>query len=51
MFLAASPRDKRRQLFSGQSDVECRPITEERLQLRFDVEKQAEFHQARLLNR
>ena len=52
MFLAASPRVESRQLLSGLSDVECRRAKiVERLQLRFGVEKQAEFHQARLLNR
>ena len=53
MFLAASLRGESRKLLSGLTESEGRQYTKivERLQLRFGVEKQAELHQARLLNR
>ena len=53
MFLAASLRGDSRKLLSGLADSECRQYGKivERLQLRFGVEKQAELHQVRLLNR
>ena len=53
MFLTASLRGDSRKLLSGLTDAECRQYGKivERLQLRFGVEKQAELHQARLLNR
>ena len=53
MFLTASLRGDSRKLLSGLADSECRQYGKivERLQLRFGVEKQAELHQARLLNR
>ena len=53
MFLTASLRGDSRKLLSGLADSECRQYGNivERLQLRFGVEKQAELHQARLLNR
>ena len=54
MFLAASLSGKsRKYLLSGLPESECRQYAKivERLQLRFGVEKQAELHQARLLNR
>ena len=53
MILTASLRRENRKLLSGLTDAECRQYGKivERLQLRFGVEKQAELHQARLLNR
>lgn len=53
MFLAASLRGDSRKLLSGLTDSDCQQYDKivERLQLRFGVEKQAELHQARLLNR
>ena len=53
MFLAASLCGESRKLLSGLTESEGRQYTKivERLQLRFGVEKQAELHQARLLNR
>ena len=53
MFLTASLRGESRKLLSGLTESECRQYAKivERLQLRFGVEKQAELHQARLLNR
>ena len=53
MFLAASLRGESRKLLSGLTESEGRQYAKivERLQLRFGVEKQAELHQARLLNR
>ena len=52
MFLTASLRGDSRKLLSGLTDAECWQYGKivERLQLRFGVEKQAELHQARLLN-
>lgn len=53
MFLTASLRGESRKLLNGLTDSECRSYEKivETLQLRFGVEKQAELHQARLLNR
>ena len=53
MFLAASLRGDSRKLLSGLTDSDCQQYDKivARLQLRFGVEKQAELHQARLLNR
>ena len=53
MFLTASLRGDSRKLLSGLTELECKQYSKivERLQLRFGVEKQAELHQARLLNR
>ena len=53
MFLAASLRGESRKLLSGSTESEGRQYAKivERLQLPFGVEKQAELHQARLLNR
>lgn len=53
MFLAASLNGDSRKLLSGLTDSDCQQYDKivERLQLRFGVEKQAELHQARLLNR
>ena len=51
--MTASLNGDSRKLLSGLTDAECRQYGKivERLQLRFGVEKQAELHQARLLNR
>ena len=53
MFLAASLRGKSRKLLCGLTKLKGRQYAKivERLQLRFGVEKQAELHKARLLNR
>ena len=53
MFLTASLRGDSRKLLSGLTELECKQYSKivEQLQLRFGVEKQAELHQARLLNR
>ena len=53
MFSTASLRGDSRKLLSGLTELECKQYSKivERLQLRFGVEKQAELHQARLLNR
>ena len=53
MFLTASLRGESRKLLSGLtvSDGQQYAKIVERLELRFGVEKQAELHQARLLNR
>ena len=53
MFLAASLRGESRKLLSGLTESEGRQYAKivERSQLRFGVEKQAELHQARPLNR
>ena len=53
MFLTASLRGDSRKLLNGLTELECKQYSKivERLQLRFGVEKQAELHQARLLNR
>jgi len=52
MFLAASLRGESRKLLSSLTESEGRQYAKivERLQLSFGVEKQAELHQARLLN-
>ena len=53
MSLAVSLRGESRKLLSGLTESDGRQYAKivERLQLRFGVEKQAELHQARLLNR
>ena len=53
MFLTASLRGDSRKLLSGLTELECKQYSKivARLQLRFGVEKQAELHQSRLLNR
>ena len=53
MFVAASLRGESRKLLSGLTESEGRQYDKivERLQLHFGVVKQAELHQARLLNR
>ena len=52
MFLTTSLRGDSRKLLSGLAELEYKPYSKivERLQLRFGVEKQAQLHQARLLN-
>ena len=53
IFLTASLCGDSRKLLGGLTELECKQCSKivERLQLRFGVEKQAESHQARLLNR